>query len=102
MPCGEFVFSSATGKSLALALPQPSAAASCSEAAPWTLNRKGSMPVCRTDLEVYVLVYLGGPAVLVLERINTPEPPRYLVFVFLAFFLVLGFLIVSAKVFAIG
>src|SRR5438046_3034154 len=40
--------------------------------------------------------------VLVLERINTPEPPRYLVFVFLAFFLVLGFLIVSAKVFAIG
>jgi hypothetical protein len=41
-----------------------------------------------------------GRAVLVLERINTPEPPRYLVFVFLAFFLVLGFLIMSAEVFS--
>src|SRR6478609_4597947 len=39
-------------------------------------------------------------AVLVLERINTPEPPRYLLFVFLAFFLVLGFLIMSAEVFS--
>src|SRR4029077_11655436 len=39
-------------------------------------------------------------AVLVLERINTPEPPRYLVFVFLAFFLVLGFRIMNAEVFS--
>src|SRR5439155_2708818 len=39
-----------------------------------------------------------GRAVLVLERINTPEPPRYLVF--LAFFLVLGFLIMSAEIFS--
>src|SRR5947199_2524666 len=40
--------------------------------------------------------------VLVLERINTPEPPRYLMLVFLAFFLVLGFLIMSAEVFSAG
>jgi hypothetical protein len=43
-----------------------------------------------------------GATVLVLERINTPEPPRYLILVFLAFFLVLGFLIMSTEVFAIG
>src|SRR5436190_8149731 len=36
--------------------------------------------------------------VLVLERINTPEPPRYLTLIFLAFSLVLGFLVMSAKV----
>jgi hypothetical protein len=41
-------------------------------------------------------------AVLVLERINTPEPPHYLILVFLAFFLVLGFLIMSAEEFATG
>lgn len=39
--------------------------------------------------------------VLVLERINTPEPRCYLILVFLAFFVVLSFLIVSAKIFSL-
>src|SRR5438309_657359 len=40
-----------------------------------------------------------GGAVLVLERIDAPEPPRYLISVFLAFFL-LGLLIMSAEIFS--
>src|SRR6266404_2675933 len=31
---------------------------------------------------------------------NTPEPPRYLILVFLALFLLLGFLIMSAQIFS--
>jgi hypothetical protein len=58
------------------------------------------MPVCRR-LEVSTLGYANLGAVLVLERINTPEP-RYLILVFLAFFLLLGFFIMSAEEFAIG
>ena len=60
------------------------------------------MSVWRNRLEVYVLLCGRGATVLVLERINTPEPPRYLVFVFLAFFLLLGFLIMSAEVFSLA
>ena len=58
------------------------------------------MSVWRNRLEVYVLVCGRGATVLVLERINTPEPPRYLILVFLAFFFLLGFLIMSAEVFS--
>ncbi len=79
-----------------------SAAASCPENAPWRLDRKACMSVWRNRLEVYALVCGRGATVLVLERINTPEPPRYLILVFLAFFLLLGFLIMSAEVFSLA
>jgi len=77
-----------------------SAAARCLETAPWRLDRRACMSVWGNRLEVYVLVCGRGATVLVLERINTPEPPRYLILVFLAFFFLLGFLIVSAEVFS--
>ena len=60
------------------------------------------MSVWGNRLEVYVLVCGRGATVLVLERINTPEPPRYLILVFLAFFLLLGFFIMSAEVFSLA
>src|SRR6478672_5620251 len=74
--------------------------------------RKNVIVACACNSEVFAFFWSRfrwsrlrlrqnfGRAVLVLERINTPEPPRYLVFVFLAFFLVLGFLIMSAEVFS--
>src|SRR5438132_11135727 len=49
-----------------------------------------------------VLFSRRGWAFLVLERINTPEAPRYSLLVFLAFFLLLSFLIMSAEVFSLA
>jgi hypothetical protein len=60
------------------------------------------MPVWRTDWKPTFRYASQVGAVLVLERINTPEPPRYLILLFLAFFLVLGFFVMSAEVFSLA